>query len=136
MEFGLRRAAATGAWMTPASGYRAHISSHTFRLDRDANLNIIRNWVGQNTEETFYDLADEYGMLVWNDFWESTQNYNIEAEDPALFLANAADTIKHFSQSSFDSVVVRTKRRGSAAYYQQRAGRPGANTRRHALLFA
>jgi hypothetical protein len=67
-----------------------------FRLNRDAGLNIIRNWVGQSTEETFYSLADEYGMMVWNDFWESTQNYNIEAEDPALFLANAADTIQRF----------------------------------------
>ncbi len=67
-----------------------------FRLDRDANMNIIRNWVGQSTEQTFYDLADEYGMMVWNDFWESTQNYNIEAEDPQLFLANAEDTIEHF----------------------------------------
>jgi hypothetical protein len=67
-----------------------------FRLHRDANLNIIRNWVGQSTEEVFYDLADEYGQLVWNDFWESTENYNAEAEDPALFLANARDTILRF----------------------------------------
>jgi hypothetical protein len=67
-----------------------------FRLNRDAGLNIIRNWVGQSTEETFYELADEYGMMVWNDFWESTENYNIEAEDPQLFLANAADTILRF----------------------------------------
>ena len=57
-----------------------------FRLNRDAHLDIIRNWVGQSTEDVFYDLADEYGMLVWNDFWESTQNYNIEAQDPDLFL--------------------------------------------------
>ena len=28
----------------------------------------------------------------------STQNYNIEAQDPALFLANASDTIKHFAR--------------------------------------
>jgi Exo-beta-D-glucosaminidase Ig-fold domain/Glycosyl hydrolases family 2/Concanavalin A-like lectin/glucanases superfamily/Glycosyl hydrolases family 2, sugar binding domain/Glycosyl hydrolases family 2, TIM barrel domain len=67
-----------------------------FRLNRDAHLDIIRNWVGQSTEETFYDLADEYGMLVWNDFWESTQNYNIEAEDPDLFLKNAADVISRY----------------------------------------
>jgi hypothetical protein len=67
-----------------------------FKLHHDANLNIIRNWVGQNTEETFYDLADEYGLLVWNDFWESTQDYNVEAEDPALFLDNARDTILRF----------------------------------------
>jgi hypothetical protein len=67
-----------------------------FRLHRDANLNIIRNWVGQNTEEVFYDLADEYGLLVWNDFWESTENYNVEAEDVDLFLKNARDTILRF----------------------------------------
>ena len=67
-----------------------------FRLHRDAHLNIIRNWVGQNTEETFYALADEYGLMVWNDFWESTQNYNIEAQDPELFLSNARDTILRF----------------------------------------
>ena len=80
-----------------------------FRLHHDANLNIIRNWVGQDTEETFYDLADEYGLLVWNDFWESTENYNIEAEDPALFLDNARDTILALPQSSLDRDVVRTQ---------------------------
>jgi hypothetical protein len=67
-----------------------------FRLHRDANVNIIRNWVGQSTEEVFFELADEYGLLVWNDFWASTQNYNIEPEDPALFLENARDTISRF----------------------------------------
>src|SRR5581483_8919137 len=64
-----------------------------FRLNREAHLNIIRNWMGQNTEESFYDLADEYGLLVWNDFWDSTQDDNIEPDDSALFLANARDTI-------------------------------------------
>lgn len=75
-----------------------------FRLHHDANLNIIRNWVGQNTEEVFYDLADEYGLMVWNDFWESTQNYNIEAQDPDLFLRNARDTILRFR--NHPSIVV------------------------------
>jgi len=74
---------------------RAHLEPY-FRLDRNAHLDIIRNWVGQSTEETFYDLADEYGMLVWNDFWESTQNYNIEAQDPQLFLKNVADVISRY----------------------------------------
>ena len=67
-----------------------------FRLYRDAGLNIIRNWVGQNTEAVFYDLADEYGQLIWNDFWATTQNYNLEPQDPALFLKNARDTILRF----------------------------------------
>jgi hypothetical protein len=74
---------------------REHLEPY-FRLDRDAHLDIIRNWVGQSTEDVFYDLADEYGMLVWNDFWESTQDYNIEAQDPDLFLKNAADVISRY----------------------------------------
>ena len=95
---GVRIAARGGNWGMDDSRKRVsreHLEPY-FRLHRDANVNIIRNWVGQNTEETFFDLADEYGLMVWNDFWESTQNYNIEAEDPTLFLDNAADTIKHF----------------------------------------
>ncbi len=67
-----------------------------FRLHREAGLNIIRNWVGQNTEEAFYDLADENGLLILNDFWASTQDYQLEPQDVPLFLANAADVIKRF----------------------------------------
>jgi hypothetical protein len=95
---GVRIAVRGGNWGMDDSRKRVsreHLEPF-FRLDRDANLNIIRNWVGQDTEESFYDLADEYGMLIWNDFWESTQNYNIEAQDPALYLKNVADTIKRF----------------------------------------
>src|ERR1700733_9323733 len=95
---GVRIACRGGNWGMDDSRKRVsreHLEPF-FRLHHDANLNIIRNWVGQNTEQAFYDLADEYGLMVWNDFWESTQNYNIEAEDPSLFLDNAADTIKHF----------------------------------------
>ena len=95
---GVRIACRGGSWGMDDS--RKRVSREKlepyFRLHRDANLNIIRNWVGQNTEEVFYDLADEYGLLVWNDFWESTQNYNVEAQDPVLFLDNARDTISRF----------------------------------------
>ncbi|MDR3510714.1 MAG: glycoside hydrolase family 2 [Caulobacteraceae bacterium] len=67
-----------------------------FRLEREAHLNIIRNWLGQDTEDVFYDLADEYGLLVLNDFWISTQNFQLEPQDPALFLANARDVISRY----------------------------------------
>jgi hypothetical protein len=95
---GVRIACRGGNWGMDDSRKRVsreHLEPY-FRLHRDANLNIIRNWVGQNTEEVFYDLADEYGLLVWNDFWESTENYNVEAQDPDLFLKNARDTILRF----------------------------------------
>ena len=82
---------------------RAHLEPF-FRLHQDAHLNIIRNWMGQNTEESFYDLADEYGLMILNDFWESTQDYNIEAQDEPLFLANAADVVKRFR--NHPSIVV------------------------------
>jgi beta-galactosidase/beta-glucuronidase len=74
---------------------RAHLQPY-FELHREANLNVIRNWLGQNTEEVFYQLADEYGLLVLNDFWESTQDFQLEAEDPALFLSNARDVILRY----------------------------------------
>ncbi|MET4666344.1 LamG-like jellyroll fold domain-containing protein [Sphingomonas sp. PvP056] len=67
-----------------------------FKLHKYANVNIIRNWVGQNTEDVFYDLADEYGMLITNDFFMSTQNFQVEPEDPQLFLANARDVISRY----------------------------------------
>jgi hypothetical protein len=67
-----------------------------FRLHRDANINIIRNWMGQDTEDVFYDLADEYGLLVLNDFWESTEDFQLEPQDPQLFLANAQDVIRRY----------------------------------------
>jgi hypothetical protein len=95
---GVRIAVRGGSWGMDDSRKRvsrAHLEPF-FRYDRDANLNIIRNWQGQNTEEVFYDLADEYGMLVWNDFWEVTMDSNAEAEDPQLFLANAKDTILRY----------------------------------------
>ncbi|WP_263374852.1 glycosyl hydrolase 2 galactose-binding domain-containing protein [Granulicella aggregans] len=95
---GVRIAMRGGSWGMDDSRKRVsreHLEPF-FRFDRDANLNTIRNWQGQNTEKVFFDLADEYGMLVWNDFWEVTTDSNAEAEDPQLFLANAKDTILRY----------------------------------------
>ena len=67
-----------------------------FRLQREAHLNVIRNWMGNNNEPEFFDLADENGMLVFSDFWQSTQDFQVEPQDPALFLANVRDTIGRY----------------------------------------
>ena len=95
---GVRIAARGGNWgMEDARKRisREHLEPY-FRLHQLANVNIIRNWVGQNDEPVFYDLADKYGLMVWNDFWESTEDYNAEAQDPELWLANAADVVKRY----------------------------------------
>jgi len=98
-----------------------------FRLHRDANVNIIRNWVGQNTEETFFDLADEYGLMVLNDFWASTQDYNIEPQDVDLFMANAQDVVRRFR--NHPSIV---------AWFGRNEGvpQPALNEKLEALVYA
>lgn len=95
---GVRIAARGGNWGMDDSRKRVSMErlEPYFRLHRDAHVNIIRDWMGQSDEESFYALADKYGLMVWNDFWESTQNYNIEAQDPALFLKNARDVILRY----------------------------------------
>lgn len=103
---GVRIAARGGSWgMDDAMKRfgRAELEPY-FRLEREAHMNVIRNWMGNNTEPAFYDLADENGMMVLNDFWQSTQDFQIEPEDPQLFLANAADTIARYR--NHPSIVV------------------------------
>ena len=74
---------------------RKHLEPY-FRLHKDANFTMIRNWTGESTEEVFYDLADEYGLLVWNDFWLSTEGYNLNVNDNLLFLDNVREVLQRF----------------------------------------
>ena len=103
---GVRIAARGGNWGIDDAmkrSDRAHLEPY-FRLEREAHLNIIRNWMGTSTEDVFYDLADENGMMVVNDFWQSTQNFQVEPEDPQLFLANARDVVSRYR--NHPSIVV------------------------------
>ncbi|KQM32164.1 glycoside hydrolase family 2 [Sphingomonas sp. Leaf10] len=95
---GVRIAARGGNWGMDDAMKRVSYQwlSPFFRLQREAHMNVIRNWMGTNTEEEFYDLADENGMMVLNDFWQSTQNFQVEPDDASLFLANARDTIARY----------------------------------------
>ncbi len=67
-----------------------------FLLHKEAGFTMIRNWTGESTEELFYQLADEYGLLVWNDFWMSTEGYNLDPLDEDLFMSNAVDVVRRF----------------------------------------
>ncbi len=64
------------------------------RLHRDANLNMIRNWIGMTDCPEFYDLCDENGIMVWDEFWLANPYDGREPTDPQLFLDNAADKIR------------------------------------------
>ena len=64
------------------------------RLHRDANLNLIRNWNGQSTSRDFFDACDTYGILVWQDFFYSTEGpapVNVTRD-----LDNIRDVIVHY----------------------------------------
>jgi len=74
---------------------REHLEPY-FRLHKEANFNMIRNWTGASTSENFYRLCDEYGMLVWNDFWISTEGFNLDPLDEDLFMRNATDVVRRF----------------------------------------
>eukprot|EP01133_Synstelium_polycarpum_P015051 gene15051-17810_t len=64
------------------------------RLHRDANLNLIRNWNGQSTGKDFYDACDFYGILVWQDFFYSTEGP--PAANDTRDLDNVRDIIYNF----------------------------------------
>jgi len=66
------------------------------RLHQHAHLNLIRNWTGETTQQELFELCDELGILVWNDFWISTEGYNLPPADEPLFLENSTDVIRRF----------------------------------------
>lgn len=74
---------------------REHLEPY-LQLHKEAGFTMVRNWTGESTEEVFYELCDEYGMLVWNDFWLSTEGYNLDVADEVLFMQNATDVVRRF----------------------------------------
>ncbi|MCQ2425491.1 MAG: hypothetical protein MJ070_05045, partial [Lachnospiraceae bacterium] len=58
------------------------------KLAKDANVDIIRVWGGGIIEkEAFYDLCDKYGIMIWQEFIQSSSGIdNIPSKD-ARFLA-------------------------------------------------
>jgi beta-mannosidase len=67
-----------------------------FRMHALANLNIIRNWVGQSTSPDFYDLADKYGILLWDEFFQPNPSDGPDVSDIPTYLANVKDKILRY----------------------------------------
>jgi hypothetical protein len=61
-----------------------------------ANLNLIRNWVGQSTGEDFYELCDKYGILLWDEFFQPNPNDGPDPTDLDTYLANVREKILRF----------------------------------------
>jgi len=66
------------------------------RLHKLANLNLIRNWVGQSTSEDLYELCDKYGILIWDEFFQPNPGDGPDPVDIASYIANVRDKILRF----------------------------------------
>jgi hypothetical protein len=78
-----------GMLICDAKGYDLRV-----RMHRDANLNMIRNWVGMVGRSEFYDACDRYGVLIWDDFWLANPGDGPDPEDDLMFMRNAEDKVR------------------------------------------
>lgn len=63
------------------------------RYTAQSGVNLIRFWGGGITEsDYFFQLCDELGILVWQEFWMSGDTKH--PTDQGLYLSNVASTVK------------------------------------------
>jgi len=75
----------------PRSRLEAEIRMHAL-----AHMNMIRNWVGQSTGEDFYQLCDQYGILLWDEFFQPNPSDGPNPNNLAIYLANVRDKILRY----------------------------------------
>ena len=66
------------------------------RMHQMANMNLIRNWVGQSTGEDFYQLCDQYGILLWDEFFQPNPSDGPNPTDLPTYMANVRDKILRY----------------------------------------
>ena len=90
-----------GAWVPDMMLNRDYQRyDYELRLCRNANVNLVRIWGGGLGEtDDFYELADRYGLLVWQDFWitgDTNGGFKGSADWPlesSVFIDNVKSTI-------------------------------------------
>ena len=75
-----------------------------FHMHALAHLNMIRNWVGQSTSPDFYELADKYGILLWDEFFQPNPGDGPNVTDIPTYLANVTDKVLRYR--NHPSIVV------------------------------
>jgi len=66
------------------------------RMHKEANYTIIRNWVGQSTSQDLYELCDQYGIMLWDEFIQPNPGDGANVKDIGPYLANCRDKFVRF----------------------------------------
>jgi hypothetical protein len=66
------------------------------RMHALANMNLIRNWVGQSTSQDFYELCDKYGILLWDEFFQPNPSDGPDPTDLDTYMFNVREKILRF----------------------------------------
>ena len=90
-----------GAWVPDMMLNRDSLRyDDELHLCRNANVNLVRIWGGGIGEtDDFYEAADRYGMLVWQDFWVTGDTQGEFKGSPdwplqgSVFISNVVSTI-------------------------------------------
>ncbi|HWW75419.1 MAG TPA: glycoside hydrolase family 2 TIM barrel-domain containing protein, partial [Pyrinomonadaceae bacterium] len=90
---------AKGANWVPADSFPTRVTRARYRQliqsARDANMNMLRVWGGGFYEaDDFYELCDELGILVWQDFMFACSMYPGDEKFLASVRAEAEDNVR------------------------------------------
>lgn len=109
---------AKGANHIPNDNFETDVTRERYRYEivsaAEANMNMLRVWGGGIYEENaFYELCDEYGIMVWQDFMFACSMYpgdeaflesvRHEAEDNLLRLRNHPSIVLWCGNNEIDS---------------------------------
>ncbi|HJX00490.1 MAG TPA: glycoside hydrolase family 2 protein [Terriglobales bacterium] len=88
-----------GADVIPFDSFPTRVTAATYRQilqsARDANMNMIREWGGGIYEmDDFYNICDELGLIVWQDFMFGGDMYPGDADFLENVRQEAVDQVK------------------------------------------
>jgi len=98
-----------GADVIPFDSFPTRVTEATYRYilqsARDANMNMVREWGGGIYEnDDFYNVCDELGLIVWQDFMFGGDMYPGDAEFLDNVRQEAIDQVKRLR--NHPSIVV------------------------------
>ena len=109
-EINGRRIFAKGSNWTPPNIFPGTVTAETYRpllqMAKDAHMNLLRCWGGGFVnKESFFDLCDELGIMVWQEFTRACNQY-----------ADTPDYLRVLDQES-RAIIMRLRRHPSLALW-------------------